>query len=84
MVDTGSLDVLAILSNASATIAEGEVLQLSASRDLSTNEEIYLQVVRGKTAALFSAATKVGGVIANAPNPQIVTLADIKNKTHKK
>ena len=34
MVDTGSLDVLAILSNASATIAEGEVLQLSAARDL--------------------------------------------------
>ncbi|MEZ7813260.1 MAG: octaprenyl-diphosphate synthase [Paracoccaceae bacterium] len=64
MVETGSLQVLDILANASATIAEGEVLQLTASRDLTTTEDIYLQVVRGKTAALFSAATQVGGVIA--------------------
>lgn len=66
MVETGSLRVLDILANASATIAEGEVLQLTASQDLATTEEIYLQVVRGKTAALFSAATEVGGVIAGA------------------
>ena len=70
MVETGSLRVLDILANASATIAEGEVLQLTAARDLATTEEIYLQVVRGKTAALFSAATEVGGVIAGAPDTQ--------------
>jgi octaprenyl-diphosphate synthase len=67
MVETGSLRVLDILANASATIAEGEVLQLTAAQDLGTTEAIYLQVVRGKTAALFSAATEVGGVIAGAP-----------------
>ncbi len=61
MTETGSIDVLRILSNASATIAEGEVLQLTAAQDLATDEDIYLQVVRGKTAALFSAATEVGG-----------------------
>jgi len=66
MVETGSLRVLDILANASATIAEGEVLQLTAAQDLATSEDIYLQVVRGKTAALFSAATEVGGVIAGA------------------
>jgi len=66
MVETGSLRVLDILANASATIAEGEVLQLTAASDLATDESIYLQVVRGKTAALFSAATEVGGVIAGA------------------
>ena len=66
MVETGSLRVLDILANASATIAEGEVLQLTAAQDLATTEAIYLQVVRGKTAALFSAATVVGGVIAGA------------------
>lgn len=64
MVEPGSLKVLDILSNAAATIAEGEVLQLSAARDLATGEDVYLQVVRGKTAALFSAATRVGGVLA--------------------
>ncbi|GAB4387697.1 polyprenyl synthetase family protein [Albidovulum sp.] len=75
MVETGSLRVLDILSRASATIAEGEVLQLTASQDLRTDEAVYLKVIRGKTAALFSAATEVGGVIAGAPEAQIRALA---------
>ena len=66
MVETGSMRVLDILANAAATIAEGEVLQLTAMSDLATNEDTYLKIVRGKTAALFSAATEVGGVIAGA------------------
>ncbi|HCP80628.1 MAG TPA: polyprenyl synthetase family protein [Octadecabacter sp.] len=76
MTETGSLDVLRILSNASATIAEGEVLQLTAARDLATTEDIYLQVVRGKTAALFSAAMEVGGVIAGREDAAIKALFD--------
>lgn len=74
MVETGSLRVLDILANASATIAEGEVLQLTAAQDLRTDEDVYLQVVRGKTAALFSAATEVGGVIAGALEDQVRAL----------
>ena len=76
MVETGTLRVLDILANASATIAEGEVLQLTAAQDLKTDEAIYLQVVRGKTAALFAAATEVGGVIAGAPEDQVRALFD--------
>ena len=76
MVETENLRVLNILSNAAATIAEGEVLQLTAAQDLATDESIYLQVVRGKTAALFSAAMEVGGVIAGAPEPQVQALFD--------
>jgi len=76
MVETGSLQVLDILANASATIAEGEVLQMTAASDLKTDESIYLQVVRGKTAALFSAATQVGGVIAEASDTQVQALYD--------
>ncbi|MEM6741718.1 MAG: polyprenyl synthetase family protein [Pseudomonadota bacterium] len=67
MVETDHIRVLDILSNAAATIAEGEVLQLTAAQNLGTTEEIYLQVVRGKTAALFAAACEVGGVIAEQP-----------------
>jgi octaprenyl-diphosphate synthase len=55
-------------------IAEGEVLQLTAASDLATSEATYLQVVRGKTAALFAAATEVGGVIAGAPQAQVRAL----------
>ncbi|MDC0489275.1 polyprenyl synthetase family protein, partial [Amylibacter sp.] len=62
MVETGNLRVLDILANASATIAEGEVLQLTVAQNLSTTEDTYLKVIRGKTAALFEAACKVGGV----------------------
>ncbi|MFQ6547535.1 polyprenyl synthetase family protein [Aestuariibius sp. 2305UL40-4] len=76
MVETGSLRVLDILSNAAATIAEGEVLQLSAARDLATDEGIYLKIVRGKTAALFSAAMEVGGVIAGQPDDLVQALYD--------
>lgn len=76
MVEPGNMRTLEILANASATIAEGEVLQLTAAQDLATTEAIYLQVVRGKTAALFSAATEVGGVIAGAPADQVQALFD--------
>jgi len=76
MVETGSLRVLDILANAAAVIAEGEVLQLTAAQNLATDERVYLQVVRGKTAALFSAATEVGGVIADAPDAWVVALRD--------
>ncbi|WP_265500191.1 polyprenyl synthetase family protein [Paracoccus beibuensis] len=76
MVEPGNMRTLEILSNASATIAEGEVLQLTAAQDLATDEAIYLQVVRGKTAALFSAATEVGGVIAGASDDQVQALFD--------
>lgn len=76
MTEPGSMRVMQILSNAAATIAEGEVLQLTAAQNLSTDESTYLQVVRGKTAALFSAATEVGGVIADAPEDHVKALFD--------
>ena len=76
MVETGSMRVLDILANASATIAEGEVLQLTAARDIATTEATYLQIIRGKTAALFSAATEVGGVIAGADETLVKALFD--------
>lgn len=76
MVEARSLRVLDILSNAAATIAEGEVLQLSSAQDLATTEDIYLQIIRGKTAALFSAATQVGGVIAGRSENVVKALFD--------
>ena len=76
MVGDGSLRVLAILSRAAATIAEGEVLQLVTQNDLATDEARYLEVVKGKTAALFSAACQVGAVIADRPAAEEAALAD--------
>jgi octaprenyl-diphosphate synthase len=67
MVADGSLEVLRILSDAAATIAEGEVLQLVIQNDTGSTEAQYLQVIEGKTAALFAAATEVGAVVADRP-----------------
>jgi octaprenyl-diphosphate synthase len=75
MVEDGSLRVLGILSQAAATIAEGEVLQLTTQNDLSTSDEQYLDVVRGKTAALFAAACEVGAVITSRPEREERALA---------
>ena len=75
MTETGRLDVLETLSNASANIAEGEVLQLTASEDITTDEEIYYKIIRGKTAALFSASTEVGAMLADADKDTIKALA---------
>ncbi len=76
MVEDGSLAVLAILSRAAATIAEGEVLQLVTQNDLSTQEARYLDVIKGKTAALFAAACQVGAVVADRPASEEAALAD--------
>lgn len=64
MVEDGSLKVLKILSGASSVIAEGEVLQLMATSDLTTTEETYLEVISAKTAVLFAAACEIAGVVA--------------------
>jgi len=76
MVEDGSLEVLSILSRAAATIAEGEVLQLVTQNDLATSEARYLDVVRGKTAALFAAACEVGAVVADRPDAEAAALAE--------
>ncbi|MBU6418704.1 MAG: polyprenyl synthetase family protein [Proteobacteria bacterium] len=76
MVEDGSLDVLRILSSASATIAEGEVLQLTTQNDVSTTEQKYFDVIRGKTAALFAAAAEVGGVVAGVGTEKCAALRD--------
>ncbi len=67
MVETGSMEALGILSNASSVIAEGEVQQLAALRNLAMTEDDYLRVIEAKTAALFAAATEVAPVIAGRP-----------------
>lgn len=76
MTEDGSIEVLRILSEASATIAEGEVLQLSAMGQIETTMETYIRVITGKTAALFAAATEVGPVIAGAEKAQQQAMRD--------
>src|ERR1700753_2571624 len=64
MVETENLTVLAILSRASAVIAEGEVMQLGSANNLGVSEDHYMKVVSAKTAALFAAAAEGGAVLS--------------------
>lgn len=67
MVSDGSLDVLKILSDASAVIAAGEVHQLMVSHDLGITQAVYEEVISAKTAALFAAACELGAVVSDKP-----------------
>jgi octaprenyl-diphosphate synthase len=70
MVEVESLRALDILSSAAAVIAEGEVMQLAAAKQLDTTEDAYLAVIRAKTAELFAAACEVGPVLAARPGAE--------------
>ena len=65
MVNVDSLYVMQILSEATNTIAEGEVQQLINRHKPEISEDNYLNVIRNKTAKLFEAAAQLGAVISN-------------------
>ena len=67
MVEAGSMRALDILARASRVIAEGEVLQLTRAHDLDLSQDVYLEIIRAKTAELFAAAAESGAVSAGAP-----------------
>jgi octaprenyl-diphosphate synthase len=75
MVDIGSMRVMEILSTATNTIAEGEVLQLLNCRDPDTTEARYMEVIHSKTAKLFEAACQLGAVLAGLSNEQEQAMA---------
>src|SRR6185436_16687247 len=50
----------------SRVIAEGEVLQLTRAHDLDLSQDVYLEIIKAKTAELFAAAAEAGAVSAGA------------------
>ena len=70
MVEDGNLEILKLLSSTSAKIAQGEILQLQHKGEIDMLEETYLKIIYSKTAALFSAATKVGAILSKKNNKE--------------
>ena len=66
MVTLDSMRVMQILADATNTISEGEVLQLMNCNDPETTEQSYFEVIYGKTARLFEAATQLAAIIAGS------------------
>lgn len=75
MVDLDNMRVMEVLSHATNRIAEGEVLQLLNCNDPDTTEARYLEVIERKTATLFEAGTRLGAMLAQAPEAMEATAA---------
>lgn len=79
MIKYGSKEVLKTLSKTSSTIAEGEIFQLTQLNHPSNSIETYLNIINRKTACLFSAACRIGGLISNTSN---IMLKSLENYGH--
>ncbi|MEO8012121.1 MAG: polyprenyl synthetase family protein, partial [Dokdonella sp.] len=75
MVELDSMRIMRILADTTNRIAEGEVLQLLNIGNADTDESAYMDVIGRKTAVLFSAATRLGAVLAGLPAEQEDALA---------
>lgn len=76
MVELNSLPIMDVLSNATAVIAEGEVLQLMNVKNPDVSEAQYIKVIHNKTAMLFEAASHAGALLANAEADQVMAMKE--------
>jgi len=76
MVRDGNLRILGLLAKTSSVMADGEVMQLENSSNINISQEKYLEIIFGKTAVLFSAATECGALVNNSSEAEISSLRD--------
>ncbi|MCB1960328.1 MAG: polyprenyl synthetase family protein [Rhodocyclaceae bacterium] len=76
MVKVGDMRIMEVLADATNTIAEGEVLQLLNCHDADVSVDDYLRVIRYKTAKLFEAAARLGGILGGATREIEASLGD--------
>lgn len=76
MVDVDDMRVMRVLADATNVISEGEVLQLLNVHNADVTVESYLQVIRYKTAMLFEAACRLGGILGGQDEAGQDRLAD--------
>jgi len=74
MTKYGNTAILKLLADTSVIISEGEILELCNDKDPTINEDIYFDVINGKTASLFSAACQVGAMSAEVNQEKIDAL----------
>ena len=79
MVQTDSIRALEVLADASATISEAEVIQLAETHSVDVDEATYFRIIDGKTAALFSAAARVGAIVAGGTDEQVAAMGRYGN-----
>lgn len=66
MVEINRMDLMSIISDATNTIAEGEVMQLENVGNVHLSEAEYMEIIRCKSALLFEASAQTAAVLANS------------------
>ena len=68
---THSEIIVRYLAELGRTLSNGEILQLSNIQNQEISEEVYYQVIKQKTAALFEACAAIGALSAGAAEEEI-------------
>ena len=71
VAQTGNQRIIEYLAELGRTLAAGEILQLSNIQNQELSEEVYYQVIKQKTAALFEACAAIGAISAGASDEEI-------------
>lgn len=76
MAHNGNEEIMRIMSEATTSLAEGEILELLKTCDIETTEEEYFEIIKNKTASLFSAACEVGAILGKVNHEKRTALRD--------
>ncbi len=74
MVELEDMNIMAILADATNTIAAGEVQQFASIGNFAIDEAQYMEIIRCKTALLFQAATHTAGVLSSEDPDEVAAL----------
>lgn len=80
MAEDGHHEIIKTISKATTALSEGEILELLQTSDIDTTEEQYFDIVKNKTATLFSAACEVGGMLGNISEEERLALRNFGYK----
>lgn len=69
LVDYGDQNLMTAIIDAIAKTTEGELLEIAHQSDMNVSSDIYMKIISGKTAALFSAAARAGAIVAGIAGP---------------
>src|SRR5438132_1465047 len=73
-------EVAALLAATIGRLCEGQVRELEGVFDVTRTEAAYTASIAGKTAALFSAATRIGGLVGGLAGPAVDALTLYGNR----
>lgn len=79
-VQTNSVPFLARLTETTAEMTEGQILELAHTHDWSTSQGTYLEIIGAKTASLISAACACGAIVAGSTPEWIEALSGFGNQ----